>query len=704
MHATGQGHLPPGLSYVRLFRARVAWATSGTVVVLSVVVYWLTAFRTFTWWNSAEYSLAAVTLGTPSPPGSLLVTVLGWIVTKLPLGIPDLFRLNLFAAAAAAITVGLVSLIATERLIGAAVQRRPLVERRSLITGSVGVAVGALTFAFSQTLWTYAVKLTPYVFTALFTALILWALFRWSERAYDPSAARRLFLVTLLFGLDLSVHRTNFLLFPGLFVWVLLGNPRTYLSIRSWLYGFCGLVLGLAGHLLLIPLAARNPFLNMADPSNWSRFYDYVSLRMAGGGWLVELYPRKADFLQVQVMDWVNGFAANFCTFDSSIVPALLALVGLVWLWRRNWRPACGLTVLFLLSSLGAVVYFNVPADFFRSMYRHYLPSFVIISVWIACGAGAIVYYAARMTGRLRVYATMLAVIVIAVAAGRQVKLNFAPVDGSNRSFAYDFAMNVFESLPEKAIVFVAGDNDTFPLWCLQGTRGVRPDVTVVNLPLLNTSWYVKQLVSRDSTFPLSSDDLSAVVPLAWRDTTITVPTGGDPTAPGLSDETAVPDSVYFQVPPSFQSGVLMGSDRLILRMISQNRWQRPVFFAITTGSQFCSWVQPYLRLEGLVRRLVPVSDGPAVTGPLRENVLSRYVYNGYADSAVWLDDVSRSMAVNYYAGFIALATAEKARGDTAACQEVRRRMLELLPPDRLVPPPNIRRLIDVVCGRDEPG
>ncbi len=297
--------------YARAARLPGTLLAGGIVGVVSFFLYWLTCFRTITWWDSADYSTAAACLGITAPPGSLVAVVAGWLVCRLvPLG-TEAFALNLLAALLAAGTTTII-VVATLSISGAENNEKSAYRPHIwawLVGGSI---VGGLTLSTSETLWLHATKFTPYIFTACLTAILLWQLIQWWQEADELGAGWRLVLIMFLLGLDFSIHRTNSLLAPGVLVWILLRRPRVLAQARSWGFGVAALAAGLAVHLLLIPMAARQPYMNFNHPSSLSAFWDYISLKQFGGGWLLGLLPRKAPFWSYQVVDYLRVFAANF--------------------------------------------------------------------------------------------------------------------------------------------------------------------------------------------------------------------------------------------------------------------------------------------------------------------------------------------------------------------------------------------------------
>lgn len=681
----------------RAVRTIVAIAVTG----LSAVVFWRTAYPTITWWDSSSYSLAAATLGITSSPGSLLLTLLGWPLARLPSGLTPAHVLNLLAGALAALAAGLVYVVALRVLRN--------VGGSDGADGSgataIGAALGALTFAFSATLWEHAIKFTPYVLTAVFTALILWTMIRWWEDADRPDAWRWLALLTLLFGLDFSVHRTNALLIPGALAWILVRNGRTLLRPQSWLAGVGGLTAGLAVQLLVMPIAAgtRSP-INMFEPSNWSRFWDYVSLAQTGGGFLIELWPRKSGFWSVQVADFLRVSGENFFHRGTPVgilgwLPALAAAAGLFMLWRRNRRLGIALTLVLFLHATMTVLYFNTPANYFRPFDRHYLPVFVTFAVAIACGMSVVTRQVAHFAKTRRRGAAALGAASVVLVPAAQLAGNWSAHDASRRYFARDLAANALGALPPNAIYFTVGDNDTFPVWYLQSVEGVRPDVRIVNLSLANASWYVEQIRRRDPGFPvaLTPAQRLALSTVGWTDTTVVIPIAGTAEQLGLAADSTIPKAITVRPRPTVGTRIIP-ADVVLLDVLSTNRWRDPVTFAITVGDGALGWLKPYARLEGLFWRIIPVDNLRADLDILRANLLERYEYRGYADPAIRIDDVSRMMGLQYFTAFSALLESEEARGATDRCREARTKLFAALPPDRLALPARDREEIEARC------
>ena len=684
---------------------RTVAVASLTASVVAIVFYWLTAFRTITWWDSGEYALAAITLGVPHPPGSQLALWLGWIVTKLPLGVSKIVALNCLSGILAAATIGMVCGLALGLF-----RRHHIVDTdgsndiSEVLLGAVA-AVASLTFSLGDTLWTLATRFTPYTLTPVLTALIIWSLLRWWQEFDRPDAIRWLVFASLLFGLDFSVHRTNLLLLPGMLVWILLRYPRALASLRTWFYCVVSFAIGLAFHLTTIPIAAGNPALNMCDPSNWSSFWSYVTLKQYGGGMLINLLPRKAPFFSVQMVDYLKIFSDNFAHFGGTVIlgvlPLILGLTGLWFLWRRERRLAIGTMVLFLCASIVGVIYFNTPANFFRSMDRHYLPSLLIFTIWIVYGACTLVAVVNKARFRYCLLMTAIVGALVLACPVHQVARNYSAVDFSKNYFAIDFARNALNCLPPNAIVFTGGDNDTYPLLYAQIAEGVRPDVDILNFYLLNTPWYLQQLLKRRSDFPLrlSVDEIQQLRPVAWHDSTLSIAVHGTPADFALPTETVLPDSVRLQVRPSGGGTYLMVSDQLVLKILSENNWQRPICFLVTVPMDDKVGLQPYVRMDGLYRRIVPSANAPVNGEILAECLLKECVYRGYNDSSVAIDPVSRMMGLNYCAGMLQLMVAQAASGDTLACAKTRTALKRLLPRDRLDWPESIRQGADQLCS-----
>jgi hypothetical protein len=655
--------------------------------LLAAIFYYLTCFRTFTWWDSSEYSLAALTLGIPHPPGSLLTVLLGWLVTLIPLGINKFFELNLLAALMAAITVYLIGRIAFDL-------HNDKEGESTNILAIVAIAIAALFFGLTHTIWYYAVRFTPYITTALLTTLILLATLVWARKTETPNSHLYFGLILLLFGLDFSIHRTNLLMLPCILLWLALFKPLGFITPKYYIFGIGGLTLGLTMQIINIPLASAQPFLNANNPDNFSRFWDYITLKQYGGGWLINMFPRKAPFWTIQVRDYGSDFAANY--FNSAMrpigfLPLILGLFGLYALYRKSWRIAVGLTGMLIFSSLGAILYFNLPENFFRSIDRHYMPSFVIFGLLTVYGAGAIMKIAMKPDSTKRYSSIIIRLALIILLPICAVYRNFGLVDGSESTFAYDTAHNFLDNLPPHTILYTQSDIDTYTLWCIQKAENCRTDVTVCNMSLMNTPWFFQQVLANDKEYPYhpenSAIDSFSVIP--WQDSILALP---------YSSGSDIPDTIRLALPPSIAGKYLLVSDQVLYKTILANNWKRPLCFSTMLPDQSLQWLKPYLRLDGLYHQLIPEASERNTYSALDSNLTQKYGYNGYYNSRVSKEEPAYWVGWNYCSSFVILAGSKKESGDTTGCAGTISRLKSVIDPEAIGTPLQLLDAIDNAC------
>src|SRR6185437_11834182 len=446
---------------------------------------------------------------------------------------------------------------------------------------------------------------------------------------------------------------------------------------------FAGLLL----QLLLIPIATfgRSP-LDFNYPNTLSSLWDYVTIKQLGGSFLLQLFPRKSPIWSSQSADLLRTLRDDFGRwrwgFGLGALPAVAALGGFVALWRRRPRLATAVLALFALQASLTVLYFNIPADYFRTLDRHYLPVVVTIGLLAACGLGAaadVVLRSFRSRGRILPVALLAALIVLVPA--EQLAMNWHSHDASSRYFTHDYARNVLEQLPPNAIYFTVGDNDTFPIMYLQAVEGVRPDVTNINLSIANVPDWPERLRRRDPSLRLSLDAAArqTLVARRWTDSLVDLPVSGRPADFDLPPATVLPASVALHVEP-VNGTHMIPAEVVLLDIIRTNGWRRPLASATTGTQSAMEWLAPYSRLDGLYFRIVPIKNAPADAALLRENLIGRAIYRGYADPSIPLDGVSRTLGAQAYGGLIALLEADRAAGLPDECGSDRAALLAKLP------------------------
>jgi hypothetical protein len=233
----------------------------------------------------------------------------------------------------------------------------------------------------------------------------------------------------------------------------------------------------------------------------------------------------------------------------------------------------------------------------------------------------------------------------------------------------------------------------------MQSVEGVRPDVTIINLSVANIPDWPDRLRQRDPTLPMSLSvaERTAATAKVWTDTVLRLSVPDNREQVAVATGTPLPASLTVAVTPRDGTHMLP-AEVVLLDIVRTNEWRRPLTFAITGTRSAMEWLAPYGRAEGLYFRFVPVRDPPSDPALLRAHLFDDATYRGYADAALPLDDVSRTMGVQYYAGLQALLESDMSRGDPSLCLADRQRLLAMLPLARLDPPAEIRSSIEGAC------
>ena len=181
------------------------------VFLLTFVVYFDTMAPTVSYWDCGEFIAVSHTLGVPHPPGSPFFLLLGRIFSMIPFSEDVAFRVNIISPLVSALAVMLLYL----SIVKVVTHWRGKVNSStdSLIVFGGGVS-GALAFAFTDSHWFNAVEAEVYAFSTFFTAIVVWLILLWNEKADEKGHERYLLIIAYMIGLATGLHLLNLLAIP----------------------------------------------------------------------------------------------------------------------------------------------------------------------------------------------------------------------------------------------------------------------------------------------------------------------------------------------------------------------------------------------------------------------------------------------------------------------------------------------------------
>lgn len=418
-----------------------------------------------------------------------------------------------------------------------------------------------------------------------------------------------------------------------------------------------------------------------------------------------------------------DGFILeNFSTKGLMMLPFLIGLIGMVHHFYRHWRHAFSIFTLFILTGVAIVIYLNQEDPQPRERDYVFVGSFFAFALWIGIGVNGILEWIQesliKKGGLKKILYGAVIVLFAIIGPVNLLAHNYNDHDRTGNYVAYDYSYNILQSVEPNGIIFTNGDNDTFPLWFLQEVYGIRKDVRVVNLSLLNTAWYIKQLKHEEPKVPISLSDaeIEGLELMRWEKRTITIPVPPYARQQALAEFPTqqdiplnvpeIPSAIKIEVEPTVAGQALRVQDIMILNIISTNQWRKPVTFAVTVSNDNKINLHNYLRMDGLAFKLVPYEGDNISIERLEKNLTEVYQYRGINDPEVFLNHNIKGLLQNYRAAFLRLAHEYLQRRENEKMARVLDKMEEVMPKS-VIPLPDVRLMLQIgqmydIAGRKE--
>ena len=393
-------------------------------------------------------------------------------------------------------------------------------------------------------------------------------------------------------------------------------------------------------------------------------------------------------------------------------LPLILGLIGLFWQsfrGRRGIRQFWVVFFLFFMTGLAIVVYLNQTPVQPRERDYAYAGSFYAYAIWCGMGVAAIIDLLKKWLKADNVVTTAVVSLACLLVPIQMASQTWDDHDRSGRYTCRDFGQNYLMTLQDKGnpIIFTNGDNDTFPLWYNQDTEGVRTDARVCNLSYLQTDWYIDQMKRPAYDSP--------AVPITWPRLDYCSGTneyvqveprlksqildfyksnpeqaeqqfGKEPfelsnimkywVRSNDADMHVIPtDTLYVTIDKEAvrKSGMMMACDSIpdkmvislakknalykgdlmMLEMIANCNWTRPIYVALTVGAENYMNLGDNFIQEGLANRISPfTTNAPGAKNFDSEktynNLMNRYKYGGLSTKGLYIDETVMRMCYTH--------------------------------------------------------
>ncbi len=537
-------------------------------------------------------------------------------------------------------------------------------------------------------------------------------------------------LITLISKNDITLNIVTVFAILGVLgfgvYWTAKNNKATAnLILKCALFA----ILGSTTVAMIIIRANQEPPINMNSPKTMSELNSYINREQYGDFptfarrfsnephqlKIYSDYSSDLDFLWSYQMNHMfnrylfwNYIGRTSTYQDSGVewsdlwgIPFFIGLFGLYFHFKKDWKMASVFIAMFIFLGYLTAFYQNQQEPQPRERDYFYVGAFFVYSLWIALGMRGIIELVQEKLKEHSLLKPATFGLLFLGIVGVPLNMAYANWFEHNRSKNYvpwDYAYNLLQSVEPNAVLFTNGDNDTFPLWFLQNVEGVRRDVRVACLSLINTPWYVKQLKdtapfgSQKVEMSMTNDEIEQLGLQRWEPTQMSMNVPPDVMKSwNITDSATVKDGkIKWTLQNTGQSGdikFIRAQDMIALDILMQSKWKRPVYFAVTCSEDSRLNLDDYLQMEGMALRVVPKKNDDKRIEYIDESTLRKqlldepegfsktyqpgFKFRGLNDKTIFFDENHERLTQNYRNAFIRLAIhyLYKEKNDTKAVQ-----------------------------------
>ncbi len=411
--------------------------------------------------------------------------------------------------------------------------------------------------------------------------------------------------------------------------------------------------------------------------------------------------------------DYQDGGVKWGITFG---LPFFIGLFGLFYHFKKDWKTATTIFTLFLVSGVILALYQNQQQPQPRERDYFYTEAFFVFSIWIGIGVMGIIDYSILLFKEKSFVSVSLPIaFCLFVVPFNMAKMNLKQSSRAGNYVAWDYSYNILQSCPKDALLVTNGDNDTFPLWYLQDVEGIRTDVRIVNLSLVNTDWYIKQLKNntphgaKKVKISFSDEEIEQLQP-QYINKSQSIPVSNEIVKkfaknfhqPFQVDSSIIKNGeINFEMSqsipaqPNGNNVAVRVQDVMMRNIIVANNWERPIIFAVTCSPDSKIGLDKYLWYQGLGWELKPLSIPNGDEGidleMLRKRLITEiktsskepqfgYLYRNLNNKEVTYEENQKRMLQNYRTAFLRLAIEEESIDNLDGAKRAVQKMEKVMP------------------------